>query len=33
LPVMRIRGFPEDQIQALLVKNPERYMQFVQPDM
>ncbi|MBN2077251.1 MAG: hypothetical protein JW762_17020 [Dehalococcoidales bacterium] len=29
LPVMRIRGFSEDQIQALMVKNPERYMQFV----
>jgi len=33
LPVMRIRGFSEDQIQALMVKNPERYMQFMQPDM
>ncbi len=29
LPVMRIRGFTEEQIHALMVKNPERYMQFV----
>ena len=33
LPVMRIRGFSEEQIQALMVKNPERYMQFLQPDL
>jgi phosphotriesterase-related protein len=33
LPVMRIRGFTEEQIQTLMVKNPEQYMQFVQPDM
>jgi phosphotriesterase-related protein len=33
LPVMRIRAFSEEQIQALMVNNPERYMQFVQPEM
>ncbi|UCD08677.1 MAG: hypothetical protein JSU79_10000 [Dehalococcoidales bacterium] len=29
LPVMRIRGFTEEQIRILMVKNPERYMQFL----
>jgi phosphotriesterase-related protein len=33
IPVMMIRGFTEEQIHTLMVKNPERYMQFVPPDM
>ncbi|HEY93931.1 MAG TPA: hypothetical protein G4O15_03200 [Dehalococcoidia bacterium] len=33
LPVMRIRGFSEEQVQALMVENPERYIQFAQPDV
>ena len=33
LPVMRIRGFTEEQIQALMVKNPQRFMQFTKPDV
>ena len=33
IPVMRVRDFSEEQIQALMVKNPGRYLQFVQPEM
>jgi phosphotriesterase-related protein len=33
IPVMRLRGFTEEQIHALMVDNPERYLQFVQPEM
>lgn len=32
LPVMKIRGFTEEQIQALMVENPKRYMQFTRPN-
>ena len=33
IPVMRVRDFTEEQIQTLLVKNPQCYMQFVRPDV
>jgi phosphotriesterase-related protein len=32
MPVMRVRKFSEEQIQAIMVENPKRYMQFKQPN-
>ncbi len=32
MPVMKVRGFPEEQIQAIMVENPKCYMQFKHPN-
>jgi len=31
MPVMRVREFSEEQIQAIMVENPKRYLQFMRP--